>query len=246
MTSFSIKLADRVISVDCLYDSTKKFCQDFLTDDEKVDFSVAVNPADIQFEREKSDKERELEGLPPFTPSPAYLETLALYRKIADALIDFDTILFHGSALSLDGEAYIFTAKSGTGKSTHTRLWREAFGDRVIMINDDKPLIKITDSGATVFGTPWCGKHNLGQNASAPLAAIVSLERSKVNRIEQSDSRKMFPKILSQTYRTKNILGLQKTLGLTDKMLRLTKVYELGCNMDPEAATVAYNGMKGD
>lgn len=244
--NFQMKLADRVISVECLFDSTRAFCKDYLTEECAVDFSVSVNPSDIIYEREKSDKERELEGLPPFTPSDAYLETLALYRKIADSMIDFDTILFHGSALAMDGKAYIFTAKSGTGKSTHTRLWREAFGDRVVMINDDKPLIKITDSGATVYGTPWCGKHNLGENVSAPLFAIVSLDRSKVNRVEKSDSKMMFPKILSQTYRTKNILGLQKTLALTDKMLSRVQVFELGCNMDPEAATVAYNGMKGD
>lgn len=246
MTSFRIKLADTVIFVECIFDSTKKFCQDYLTDDEKAELSVFVNPADIQHEREKSDRERELEGLPPYIPSDQYLETLALYRKIADALIEHDIILFHGSALSLDGNAYIFTAKSGTGKSTHTRLWREAFGDRVIMINDDKPLIKITDKGAVVYGTPWCGKHNLGENVSAPLVAIVSLERSKVNRIEQSDARKMFPKILSQTYRTKNVPALQKTLALADKMLKFVSVYDLGCNMDPEAAIVAYNGMKGN
>lgn len=244
--NFQIQLADRVISVECLYESTKDFCKDYLTVDGNIDFAVSVSIADILFEREKSDKEREIEGLPPFSPSDAYLETLALYRKIADAMIDFDTILFHGSALSMDGEAYIFTAKSGTGKSTHTRLWREVFGERVVMINDDKPLIKITDSGATVYGTPWCGKHNLGENVSAPLYAIVSLERSKINRVEKTDAKKCFPKILSQTYRTKNILGLQKTLALTDKMLSQVKVFELGCNMDPEAATVAYNGMKGN
>ncbi len=245
MTSFNIKLADKNIFIECLYESTKTFCKDYIVDDIAADITVGITPADIQYEREKSDKEREIEGLPPFAPSPAYLETLALYRKIADAMIDFDIILFHGSAISMDGEAYIFTAKSGTGKSTHTRLWREVFGDRVVMINDDKPLIKITDSGAIVYGTPWCGKHNLGSNISAPLYAIVSLERSKVNRVEESDSRKSFPKILSQTYRTKNILGLQKTLALTDKMLKSVKIFELGCNMDSEAATVAYNGMKG-
>lgn len=243
--NFKMKLADRVIDVECLYESTKAFCKDYLTEDGNIDFAVSVAPSDILYEREKSDKERELEGLPPFTPSDAYLETLALYRKIADAFIDYDTILFHGSALSMDGEAYIFTAKSGTGKSTHTRFWRETFGDRVVMINDDKPLIKITGSGATVYGTPWCGKHNLGENISAPLFAIVSLERSKVNRVEKSDSKKSFPKIFSQTYRTKNILGLQKTLALTDKMLNSVQIFELSCNMDPEAAIVAYNGMKG-
>ncbi|MBO5102032.1 MAG: hypothetical protein J6C39_05815, partial [Clostridia bacterium] len=165
----------------------------------------------------------------------------SFYRQ----LLDFGGMMLHSSAVVMNGYAYLFSAPCGTGKSTHTRFWRETFGDRVVMINDDKPLIKITGSGATVYGTPWCGKHNLGENISAPLFAIVSLERSKVNRVEKSDSKKSFPKIFSQTYRTKNILGLQKTLALTDKMLNSVQIFELGCNMDPEAAIVAYNGMKG-
>ena len=246
MTNFKIKLADTVIFAECIYESTKNFCQAFLTECEKADISLRITEEDIDFEQKKSIKEQELEGIEPIVFSNAYLETLALYRKIADSIIEFDTLLFHGSALALDGIGYIFTAKSGTGKSTHTRLWREAFGDRVVMINDDKPLIKITDSGCKVYGTPWCGKHNLGSNLSAPLSAIVSLERSDVNKIEQADKRILFPKILSQTYRTKNPQRLAKTLALVDKMLNSISVYSLGCNMNSEAAKVACEGIRGE
>ena len=246
MTSFKLKLADRVISVECLYESTKKFCKDYLADNESESFSVKVEQADIDAEREKSDRERELEGLEPFVPSDPYLETLALYRKIADNLIDFNVILFHGSSLAMDGRGYIFTAKSGTGKSTHTRLWREVFGDSVVMINDDKPLIKVENGSATVYGTPWCGKHGLGNNISAPLRAVISLERGKENLIKKADPRSVFPKLLKQTYRTKNPIRLQKTLMLLDDLSRSVGLFELECNMDPEAARVAFEGMKGN
>ena len=80
----------------------------------------------------------------------------------------------------MDGEAYIFTAVSGTGKSTHAMLWREVFGERVRMINDDKPLIRITPEGkAVVYGTPWDGKHHLSKNSAFPLKAICWLTRAK-------------------------------------------------------------------
>ncbi len=246
MYTFKIKLAEKNINVECLYPSTEKFCSEYLSENEETDIYVSVTPSDIETEREKSDREQRLEGLVPHEYSPAYLETLALYRKIADALIDHNTILFHGSSLAIDGKGYIFTAKSGTGKSTHTRLWREVFGERVVMVNDDKPLIKITDNGAFVFGTPWCGKHNLGSNISVPLCGIVSLERSEKNRIREIDSKSIFPKILSQTYRTNNPLGLQKTLSLIDKLLIFVRVYKLGCNMNKDAAIVAYEGIIGD
>lgn len=245
MYNFKLRLADRNISASVLYESTVSFCRDYAAEFGTPDISVEVTLADIAAERIKSDRESELEGTPKTNPSPAYLETLALYRKIAEALIDFDVILFHGSAIAVDGVTYLFTAKSGTGKSTHTRLWRERFGARAVMVNDDKPLLHVTDKGVTVYGTPWNGKHRLGSNISAPLGAICILERSEKNHIAECNPMAEFPKILSQTYRKGEPLFMQKTLALLDKLLHAVRVYRLGCNMNPDAADVAYFGMKG-
>ena len=82
-----------------------------------------------------------------------YLETLAVCRKIAERMPEYDTFLFHGSCIAVDGVGYLFTAKSGTGKSTHTRLWRELLDNRATMVNDDKPLIRIADDGLVIYGT---------------------------------------------------------------------------------------------
>ena len=245
MVNFKVKLAGKVISVSANYDTTLKFCADYLTDEDE-DISVSVSEGDVLAEKIKSDRERELEGLPAWEPPLPYLETLALYRKIAEGLVSFGIILFHGSAIAVDGEVYLFTAKSGTGKSTHTRLWREVFGDRCVMINDDKPLISVNDGCVTVYGTPWNGKHRLGTNASAPLRAICILERGEKNVIREEPAFSTFPEILSQTYRFSDVSGMTKTLGLLDKMLKIIKVYRLRCNMDREAAEVSYNGMKGN
>lgn len=245
MTRFNIKLADKVISVAANYDSTVTFCKDYLTDADP-EIAVSVSMEDILYEKIKSKRERELEGLSEWEPPLPYLETLALYRKIAEALVCEGIILFHGSAISLDGDVYLFTAKSGTGKSTHTRLWREVYGERAVMINDDKPLIAIKEDGVVVYGTPWNGKHRLGVNASAPLKAICILERNEKNIIKEEIAMATFPEILSQTYRFSDVVGMKKTLELLDKMLKQVKVFRLGCNMDREAAVVSYNGMKGN
>lgn len=244
MVNFKIKLAGKVISVSANFDTTLKFCSDYLTD-EAEELSVSVSKEDVLFEKEKSDRERELEGLPAWEPPLPYLETLALYRKIAESLVSFGIILFHGSAIAVDGEVYLFTAKSGTGKSTHTRLWREVFGERAVMINDDKPLISVTDEEVRVFGTPWNGKHRLGTNSSAPLRAICILERGLENEIQEEPSMMTFPEILSQTYRFSDVAGMTSTMATLDKMLKQIKVYRLHCNMDREAAEVSYLGMKG-
>ena len=244
MPSFKLRLADKVIAAECIYSETADFCKGYLTDAEPEIF-LSVSADDIAYEAMKSAEERAIEGLAPYEFSPEYLETLALYRKIAQALVNYGIILFHGSAVSVDGEAYIFTAKSGTGKSTHTRLWREYLGERCVMVNDDKPLIALTDKGAVVYGTPWNGKHRLGANISAPLKAICILGRAERNSILPQSPREVFGELFAQTYRFADPVGMKKTLEILDKLLGSVSLYRLGCNMDIEAAEVAYNEMRG-
>lgn len=176
--------------------------------------------------------------------SDEYLENLALYRKICEELPLHNVFLFHGSALSLDGEAYLFTAKSGTGKSTHSSLWRKVFKERVTMVNDDKPLIKITKKGAFVCGTPWRGKHSLGENIIVPLKAICYIKRAENNNIVKVTTSQILTLLLQQTYRPNNVKSLEKVLWLISKLTKLVNFYFLDCNMDTEAAIVSYNGMK--
>lgn len=241
-TDFTIRIAGRSVAVRAQYASTRSFCREYLTEDEP-EITVAVSRADIAFERERAARE-EGEGVPVRRFTDAYLETLAVYRKIAAALLAYDTLLFHGSVVAVDEEAYLFTAKSGTGKSTHTRLWREVFGDRAVMINDDKPLIRIGGEGATVYGTPWNGKHRLGSNASAPLKAICILERAEHNRIVPISFSEALPMLLQQTYRPSEPEPLKKTLALIERLGGGVRLYRMGCNMEPSAARTAYEGMK--
>ena len=183
MNTFQIQLAGKIIELSAQYPYLLTYCSEYLVTG-TPDFSIAVQPADIAFEREKSRREDLREGIPVREFSDDCLEATAAYRKIADALLAYDILVFHGSAVAVDGVGYLFTAKSGTGKSTHTALWQTYFGERAVMINDDKPLLAVTAQGVTVSGTPWNGKHFRGTNMSAPLRAICILERAEENRIE--------------------------------------------------------------
>ena len=129
--AFNIALADVVIRIEPMYDDIREYCREYITDMQES-FTVATAPSDIEYERERSAAEDKKEGIPVRQYSDSYLETLAVYRKIADKMLDYDTILFHGSAVAVDGVGYLFTAKSGTGKSTHTRLWREMLSEIVL------------------------------------------------------------------------------------------------------------------
>lgn len=244
MNTFTIKLADKNISVSSLHSFVKEYCKDYLTT-ESEDFSIHISQSDIDYEREKSRQEDIKENMPVREFHDYYLETLAVYRRIADKLTDFDTILFHGSAIAVDGIGYLFTAKSGTGKSTHTRLWREYFGERAVMVNDDKPLIRITEKGASVYGTPWDGKHRLSTNISVPLKSICILERSAENHVEEITAKQAYNMLVQQVHKPKKPQKLMKTLNIIDRLTEKISLYRLGCNMEISAAEAAYNAMKG-
>ena len=253
--TFDMKLADRVIRIHAIYDYIKEYCRDYVlskqgesSEESPVDFEVTVTKSDIDFERDKSAVEDIKEGIPVRHFTDEYLETLAVYRKIAKQMLSYDTILFHGSVIAVDGEGYLFTAKSGTGKSTHARLWRETFGDRTVMVNDDKPLLRITKDGVIAYGTPWDGKHRLSTNTSVPLKGICILERAAKNHIIRLDTkeqlRSAYPMIVQQTHKSGNPANARKTMELIDRLMEAVPIYRLSCNMEPEAAKVAYEGMQ--
>ena len=237
------KIADKVVEVTSIYAEVHEYCTDYLTD-EPADYSITTTQADLDYESEKSAREDEIEGIPTRRFPDSYLEELAVYRKIAEKMISYDTILFHGSVVAVDGVGYLFTAKSGTGKSTHTRLWREYFGDIAVMVNDDKPLLHIADSRVIVYGTPYNGKHRLGTNISVPLKAICILTRAADNHIEPITREQAYTMLLQQVYRPADMLKMAKTLELVDSLADNVKLYRLGCNMDISAAKVAYEGMQ--
>ena len=248
MPQFSIQLAENRILVDALFDYTKEFCKEYLCESERADFFVSITPEDIEYEKQKSAEEDAAMGIPTRPFKDEYLETLAVYRKICDQMPERDTFLFHCSAIAVDGKAYLFTAPSGTGKSTHTRLWREVLGDQAVMINDDKPLLRVTSDSVLVYGTPWDGKHRLSTNTVAPVAGICLLERgeengSEENGIERIAKEEAFPRLLQQTYRPQSPVALMKTMELLDAVASNVPLYKLRCNMEPEAARVAYAEM---
>lgn len=239
------RLADLNIEITSAYRYIHDFCRDYRIEEAGClpDFAVHPTRAEIEFERRKSAEIDAYEGLPERSYPDDWLEMLVVHRMIAEKLPDFSGFLLHGSAVAVDGECYVFTAKSGTGKSTHTRLWRELLGDRTVMVNDDKPLVRVTERGTIVYGTPWNGKHYLSSNIAVPLKAICILERGDENRIREVGMDEMLPKLLLQAYRPMNPAGTKKLLEVFDRMN--VKYYRMQCNMDISAAELAYTTMKG-
>jgi len=235
--------AEKTVEIKSIYPKTHEYCIGYVSD-KPVDFVVEIDGEDITKEKEITREEYEFEKKPVPDYSEGVYEATAVYRKIAEKMPEFDSFVFHGSVIAVDGEGYLFTAKSGTGKSTHTRLWRDYFGERAVMVNDDKPILKVTDKGVIAYGTPYNGKHRLGSNISVSLKAICILERGEKNEIVRINKSDAYAMLLQQVYRPKDSLQMAKTLRLIDEMADSVRIYRLACNMDIEAAKVAYSAMK--
>ena len=229
------RLADHTVELRTIHGNVHAMCRDYACGD-APELCIETTPEDVAFERARSPE-----------PYPdAYLETLAVYRRLAHALLEHDVLLFHASAVAVDGEAYLFTAVSGTGKSTHARLWRELLGERAVMVNDDKPLLHVRPERVEVYGTPWSGKHALHTNTHVPVRAICLLRRAAENTIEPITPYAALPMLLQQTYRPTEQAALLRVLQLVERLGETVRLYSMGCNMESEAARLAYETMRAE
>lgn len=231
---FNIKMADLIIKIDNKYDYVFKLCKDYIVgDDEKEDMFICVNDDDILTEQNNCES-----GYP-----AGYCESICVYRYICRKLIKYDAFIMHAACIEVDNNVYAFLAKSGTGKSTHIRLWHDYLGDKVHVINGDKPIIRKYGNRLMVFGTPWCGKEGWNINTSAPLKALCFIERGKENTIEAIPSSAVLTRIGHQVLMPADRDEMLSYLDLMDFMISSIPSYLLHCNMDISAAKTAYKGM---
>lgn len=231
-----ISLAGLVVELSPHYEELTELCRGYTAPPTSTpDFSVCVTDGEIA-----------AEGTPDDGFSLGYLETLAVYRKLCERALDYGRLLLHGSAFAFDGEGVLFTAPSGVGKSTHAAFWREVYGDRITVINDDKPLLTVTDGGVLISGTPWDGKHRRSSNVTVPLRSIVLLGRGDQNELRQITPSRAYPYLLGQTYRPSDPGRLARTLSLLDGALSQLSLYIMRATLSPDAARAACRGIFGE
>lgn len=230
------KIADITMSISPMYEYTKNILFEFLSTDDKavVDFDIpTITKEEIEHEH-KVAKEK---------VTDAVCESVAILRKICEKILSYNGFFFHCSCLEIDGRAVIFTGKSGTGKSTHAKLWREFFKDRVSMINDDKPLIRKVDENFYVCGTPWKGKHRIGYDKCAKISAIYVLHQAKENRCEKKDTISALSSMLSQTVIPNDKSSMSSLLSLLSDVIKSIPIYDLYCDISEDAVKTAYKNL---
>ena len=222
----TVNLAELNIRIDNKYPYITHMCEKYLSD-KPYDFSITATDVEISAEDSGGfDK--------------SYLESLAIYRKIAEKILSYNGFLMHGVVIDLCGTGIAFLAKSGVGKSTHTQLWQQLLKDNVKIINGDKPLIRLIGKKIYAYGTPWAGKENLHINAKCELKKICFIERSKNNECVPLSKNEVFEKLMNQIYIPKNPELLIKTLELAEKLIESANFYLIRCNTDISAAKTAY------
>ena len=244
MAQFQIEIARRRFQVESLFESTRDYCKNYLTDG-MPDFTVTVSHGDLVFEQNALDEEAREEGMKRRKFTDPFLERTAIQRKVAEALLEEGVLLVHGSSIAVDGQGYLFTAKCGTGKSTHARYWREVFGSRAVTVNDDKPFLRITSAGVTMYGAPWSGKHGLDTNIAVPLKGICILERGSENRIFPLTAEEALPMLLHQSQPPLEEGKQAVFCALVRRLTESVSLWRMECTRDPQAAQVAWEAMSG-
>ena len=237
-----MKIAGHTAKVISLFESTPQYFRAYLTEN-PPEFSVTVTREDIAFEQADLLEEALRDGFKPRVFTDPFLERQVIQRAFAEFLLGFDILLVHGSALAVDGQGFLFTAHSGTGKSTHTRFWQQVFGERVVIVNDDKPFVELTRQGAILHGSPWSGKHGLDKNISVPLKGICILERGSENRISPLCPEAALEMLEKQSYASLDAGKAPVSRQLTLTLAKTVPLWKLSCTKDPQAAAVAYGAM---
>ncbi len=229
MYTLDITLSDLNVKIEYKSDYIKTLCKDYLSE---------FDTADICVKHDENSILKEKDALPSMYYQSC--ESNCIHRSIAENLPQFNRFVFHGAAIEHYGKAYVFTAPSGTGKTTHIRLWKKYLGDSVKIINGDKPIIKV-DTSCTVYGTPWCGKEGYQQNSSAPIGAICVLKQSKTNNIKRIDNSQALKHLMPQVYMPSGELPLSQTLSLMGKVIENVPIYMLECDISETAFKTSYN-----
>lgn len=228
------KMAELIIELNVRYNMTLDSCRPYeIFTDEAPHITVTVTDEDLKKERENDP------GFP-----EEYYEFLHVYRRICGELPKFDGMLLHCAAIAVDNKAYLFSAVSGTGKSTHITQWKKLLGDRVIIVNGDKPIVRKINGEFCVCGTPWAGKEGWQTPVNVPIAGICHLTRAKDNFINRIPSAEVLSLLLNQTLRPEEPEMMMKLLDLIDELVKKVPCYRLGCNISVDAARVSYEGMR--
>lgn len=197
--------------------------------------------ANIKFLRNEIDEE-ESESIKIWPDIHTFMLMGIIFRN---NLLNKGGIVMHASSIAWNGKGILFTAPSGTGKSTHVRLWEKYFGDTVKVVNDDTPAIRFENDELMLCGTPWSGSSDKFENIEVPIKAIIVLEQAPQNSIRRLEVFEALPRIMPRCflpYFDEELM--KKAYDVLEKLINRIPVYLLNCRPDKEAMELVYECVK--
>ncbi len=171
-----------------------------------------------------------------------YVEHMELCTRACDALLPFERAIFHGVAFIWRGQAWLLTALSGTGKTTHYIQWKRQYGGEISIINGDKPVLDFSEEGISVHPSPWRGKENMGSMRSAPLGGIIMLKQGQENAMRRVEPKEVVVELFMQFLFTRSTpLDVQRVCALEERLLQTVPVWQLVNRGDEASARLCHD-----
>jgi len=224
MTYFKIKIADVVFLVSSNYSSTRDYYRKFFYDG-PADHIINVHMDEVLQLYDNAhhlDLERCERGV--------------LKAMLDKTLVKYNVFPIHASAISFKDYAYVFTGLSGVGKSTHSMLWKQTFGDEVIIINDDRPYLKVSEREALAYSHPQSGIQNVYTNTFSQVKMIGKIIRDNNNYVVPMSRSSFFPFLVQQTFTMDEPSITSKIILLLKQVLQHVDLFEIHCNKNTNAA----------
>ncbi len=229
------RIADFVWDIETRFGVFERTSEDYRVDGVSADFVIRTSDEAVRKEY-AALSESEL----------SYAENICVCRALAGIVAEKGGMLLHAATVTVGGHAYAFSAPSGTGKTTHIRLWKKVYGDAVTVLNGDKPILREKDGELIAYGTPWCGKERWQTNAAAPLKALCFIERGEKNAIRALAPAEALDRVFRQLLKPENAQGVAQTLRMADLLIRKIPIYLLSCNISEEAARLSFETMTAE
>lgn len=213
------------------YNIIEKISEDYMVSDVIPELVLEATEEEIKEEIKKYPEH-----------SPDYHEAVVMFRKLCEKVLEKDIFFFHSAVVKFGDVGFVFAGKSGVGKSTHAALWEKVLPGAVV-INGDKPLIKVENDGLYAYGTPWCGKEMMQKNDKAKICGVCFIEQAKENSISRLNSIQVIGRIFDQTVYMKEPELNKKMTDLINRFISDIPFYLLKCDVSEDAVKLAYNTM---
>lgn len=234
-----LKIADFKIDLQNKGKNLDNAFEKYLSVFENADITMHITKEEAEYEKNFSET---FQFLGVFAVGSAH-------RKLAEWLPTQNAFVLHSAVFDVDGTGIALAAHSGTGKTTHMLLWQKLLGERLKIVNGDKPIIRFFDDEPDMpyaYGTPWNGKEHLGCNMRTPLRHIAFIERAEKNSCESMSPSDAINLIFNQVYMPKDSAAVIKTIELINRLISCCSLWKIKCNMEIEAAQIAYNKIMED